>query len=74
MEQVNIVIEALKNDLPAVIARRKVGKLTGGLVAPHTLANADSAGTGPAVKVRIGKNIAYTKESFLAWLTKRISQ
>lgn len=72
MDKTEIFIQQLEAALPLVIARKEIRKLTGGLIAPHTLANADSQGVGPTVKVRIGKHVGYTRESFIEWLRIRI--
>jgi hypothetical protein len=66
------ILATLEKELPPIIARRKVGVLSGGSIAPHTLANADAMGTGPMGKVMIGRNAAYTRDSFLVWLEQRM--
>jgi hypothetical protein len=60
----------IESQLPPVIARSEVRKLLGGLVAPGTLANADSRGDGPA-RIRIGRKVGYTRASLIAWLRTR---
>lgn len=72
MTQVDAIIKELEKHLPPVFARKEVGKLTGGLVAPHTLANADSQGTGPAGRLQIGRHSAYNRADFIVWLRARI--
>jgi hypothetical protein len=42
-------IQSLAENLPPVIARKKVGRFLGGVVAPQTLCNADHKGEGPEV-------------------------
>lgn len=64
----NIPLSDLLPDLPPVILRERVAELTGGLIAPKTLANHDSRGTGPARRVRIGKRVGYPAADLLAWL------
>lgn len=66
------ILKELAREMPPLIARRKVSEFTGGSVAPHTLANADAMGTGPTGKIQVGRNVAYTRESLLAWLEARI--
>lgn len=72
MTKVDTIIYELEKSLPPVFARKEVGRLTGGLVAPHTLANADAQGIGPAGRMWIGRHMAYNREDFLAWLRARI--
>ena len=72
MKNINAIINDLEKSLPPAFARKEVGRLTGGLVAPHTLANADAKGTGPAGRILIGRHTAYSREDFLAWLRLRI--
>jgi len=74
MTKVDSIIHELEKTLPPIFARKEVGKLTGGLVAPHTLANADAKGAGPAGRMWIGRHTAYSREDFLAWLRVRIRQ
>lgn len=42
-------ISTLVSSLPPVIARKEVKRYLGGMIAPQTLCNADSAGVGPEV-------------------------
>lgn len=58
-------------NLPDLIIRCQVAKLTDNLVSPRTLANHDSLGTGPHERVKINGKIAYPKAAFLAWLCDR---
>jgi hypothetical protein len=61
----------LEAALPPVFARAKVGVLSGGIIASGTMANLDSQGKGPPIRVRIGKHTAYERISFLLWLRGR---
>lgn len=55
------------------VSRKEVGKFTGGLLNPRTLANLDSLGQGPKKKIRLGnKLIAYPVDVFINWLNERI--
>ena len=72
MKNINAIIDGLEKSLPPVFARKEVGRLTGGLVAPHTLANAAAKGNGPAGRILIGRHSANNREEFLAWLRARI--
>jgi len=53
-----------------IVARSEVGKFSGGLVRPKTLANAESLGIGPR-SFRYGKKIFYRTEDLVAWLNER---
>ena len=66
-------INSLRNSLPAVFTREEAAKQLGGLLCAKTLANMDAHGTGPMVKQRIGKKVAYERETFLAWLESRFN-
>jgi len=54
-----------------IIARTEVEKFTGGLISEKYQANLDSAGKGPAGRVRIGRKIGYPKYPYVAWLEGR---
>jgi len=41
---------------------------SGGLFHRKTLGNIDVRGEGPQVRVRIGKKVAYERDSFIQWL------
>lgn len=66
------ILSNLQSDLPAVVVRREVLRLTGGLISPRALANLDSAGLGPKGRVRIGRLVGYERESFVSWLSDRM--
>lgn len=67
------VFTRLTSELPPVVARAAVPKLLGGLVSAGTLANEDSAGTGPAGRFYLGKKAAYEREALVAWLRERLT-
>jgi len=67
------VFSRLSAELPPVVARAAVPRLLGGLVSAGTLANEDSAGTGPAGRFYMGKKAAYGREELVAWLRERLS-
>ena len=54
------------------LVRAKVTEFTGGLIAVGTLANADSAGTGPEGSFRVGRQVCYNTEKFCDWLISRL--
>lgn len=54
-----------------IVAREEVGKLTGGLINPRTLANLDCRGEGVKGAFKIGKKVVYPVKAFIAWLKQR---
>ena len=55
----------------AWVARQEVDHFTGGVVSEKYLANLDSAGKGPAGRVRCGRKIMYPVSALVAWLEAR---
>ncbi len=70
----NPIIERLRAELPPTFARTAVPKLTGEIISAGTLANEDSRGTGPEGVFYMGRKAVYERESFLAWLEKRLTR
>lgn len=68
----NDFLESLKAELPPIIARSEVHRLTGGVLNGRSLANLDSLGQGPDGKIYIGKRAAYTREALLDFLAARM--
>lgn len=73
MRKEHPLISSLRDSLPAIFTREVAAKQLGGLLSAKTLANYDAHGTGPCVKQRIGKKVAYEREDFLAWLASRFN-
>jgi len=69
--QTNIFQEMADKWPSAFVARTEVERFTGGIISEKYLANLDSAGKGPAGRVRIGRKIAYPVREFIAWLESR---
>jgi len=65
-------LATLRASLPPIIPRTRVGELTGGAIAPQTLANLDSQGRGPAGAFLLGRKLCYEREAFMTWLEARI--
>ena len=63
--------ECLENALPDVFPRKDVSKLTRGIVSSRSMANLDSLGVGPSMKVRLNGYVCYEKQDFLEWLKAR---
>lgn len=56
----------------ALVARGEVGRFSGGLLNSRTMANLDSAGRGPATRIKIGdRKVAYPVQDLVAWLRSR---
>ena len=55
----------------AFVARTESEKFTGGLIGEKYLANLDSAGKGPAGRIRCGRKIVYPVAEFVKWLSNR---
>lgn len=70
-----ILIE-LKNRLnekfPVGIPRKEIGKATGNILHPRTLANADCIGEGISGRFRIGRNTVYPVQDVIDYLQSRI--
>ena len=43
-------------------------RFSGGLLNARTLANLDSLGRGPEGKIKVGRRVAYSTESLVAWM------
>jgi hypothetical protein len=59
-------------DFPALFPRVAVGRLTGGIIQPKTLANLDSLGLGPSKRWRVGRRVFYERDSFMEWFVSRV--
>lgn len=68
----NPIVEEFRATLPPFFKRTQVEALTGGILNAKTLANLDSQGLGPE-RFRVGRLVAYEKESFLLWLQARMA-
>jgi hypothetical protein len=70
----DVLKRELMDTCPPIIARGEVGKITGGLLTPRTLANLDSLGRGPKGKVAMGKiRVGYLREPFVDWFCERLT-
>lgn len=68
----NIYVRLMRSWNGPYVPRSKVGEFTGGLVAPKTVANADSEGTGPKERVTIGsRKVGYPTEVLAEWVQAR---
>lgn len=53
------------------VARTAIPSFTGGIISERYIANLDSAGKGPAGRVRIGRKVAYPVNEVVRWLESR---
>jgi hypothetical protein len=68
-------LSALAASWPApIVARREISKFTGGVVSAKYLANLDSAGKGPAGRLKIGRIVCYRVSDFVLWLQNRCKE
>jgi hypothetical protein len=63
-------LDTLKNSLPPIIARSKIGKYLGGMLSSRYLQNLDAAGRGPE-RIRLGGKVGYLREDLVRWLEER---
>lgn len=68
MSNDEVFFDRLRDELPPVFTREFASQKTGNLFSSKTLSNLDSLGTGPSVKVKIGKKVGYERDSFIRWL------
>lgn len=64
----NIFFERLIETLPPIFCREEAARQLGGIFTARTLKNMDCRGDGPQVTARIGKKVAYERDSFVHWL------
>jgi hypothetical protein len=67
----NLFSELAKKWPSAFVARTESEKFTGGLIGEKYLANLDSAGKGPAGRIRCGRKVVYPVTEFIKWLEQR---
>ena len=68
MTQREPFFQKLAQTLPPVFTREEAARHLGGLFRAKTLRNIDVRGEGPSLRVKIGKKVAYERDSFLDWL------
>lgn len=64
-------VEQLRQDMPPMIARKRVDWFTGGRLSPKTLANEDKLGKGPQNRAIIGGEVCYPREEFVEYLLSK---
>ena len=73
LNELSPVFRNLYDQLPEFVDRKTASRLSGGMVAAGSIANADSLGEGPAVRVRTGRKVSYPRLEFVKWLASRCS-
>jgi len=69
-EQINF--SAMARKWPsAFVSRSQVGKFSGGILHPRTLANLDSQGLGPRNRIKVGRKVAYPVAELCEWMAER---
>lgn len=54
-----------------LVARKKVGAFTGGIISPSTIANLDAIGKGPKGRTTVGqRKVFYPKDLLVEWLVE----
>lgn len=53
-----------------IVSRTEIGKFSGGLLTPRTLANLDSLNAGPP-KCSCGRKVFYPVDELVQWLEKK---
>ena len=49
------------------VAHTELEKISGGMLHPKTVANANSAGDGPGGRVKVGRRVGYLIRPFAEW-------
>ena len=57
-----------------IVAREEVGRFSGGILSPKSMANIDSSGEGPEGAIRVGRKIAYPVDSLVCWMERRATR
>lgn len=60
-----------KNWPAPYVAREEVKRFSGGILHPKTMANHDSNGSGPEVRLRVGRKVMYETKSLISWMENR---
>ena len=72
MTETDRVLEALGDRWPSeIVARKSIGKFTGGILSARTLANMDSRGDGIPERFLLANQVAYPVLAVIQWLKSR---
>jgi hypothetical protein len=66
------VLREMEAEMPPLVSRThpKFREWTG--IGGRTMANLDSLGQGPEQRLLLGREIAYPRQSLLAWISRRL--
>ncbi len=67
----DVDFEELEKALPPIVFRNWRGWRDVLPIAPRTVANEDSLGTGPREKIMVGRVVGYPKGALIDWLRER---
>lgn len=72
--KVQEILDRLRDSLPVIFARERVGELLGGLITPTRMRDLDCRGKGPKRgRVQLNnKKVGYEREAFLEWLAPQL--
>jgi hypothetical protein len=73
MEKLNLFRSMADKWPSSIVSRTEIQNFTGGVMSEKYIANLDSAGKGPAGRVRMGRKIAYPVDLLCDWLEGRSS-
>lgn len=62
----------IEKELPPVVSRVELARITGGLISVKTLSNEDSLQKGPGERIRVGTKIGYSRVSAMTYLRKKL--
>ena len=65
------LLEQLKEEMPAIVFRHQISHYG---FSPRTMANLDSKGQGPVERIRIGRKIAYGRDSLIEWMRGKVER
>ena len=75
MTESDKVLESLGTRWPSeIVARKEIGKFTGGILSARTLANMDSRGDGIPERFLLANQVAYPVSAVIAWLKERSAE
>ena len=63
---------SIEKELPPVVSRAELARITGGLISVKTLSNEDALHKGPGERVRAGSKVGYSKASAMAYRRKKL--
>lgn len=63
---------SIEKELPPVVSRAELARITGGLISVKTLSNEDALRKGPRERVRAGSKVGDSKASATAYLRKKL--